>query len=367
MSATTTRSMVASRVVGALALTVLIVGSGTVLAGYGGRFSGAMHVDLRTDRAGLLLDRGAAVRVRGVRVGQVSNVASDGGQAVITLAIDPDRAARIPANVQAELKPTTIFGAKFVELVVPSAPSAQPLGDGQRVTETGGALEANEVFENLVGVLDSVQPAKVNKALSALSTGLSGRGKDLGTAISTANTYLGEIEPSLDDLRRDVRLAGQVAPVYQKAYPLYVDALDNFRTTSATLVQQQAAIGVFLDDLRVATGTTTALGVDASGPLTSAVSRLNKPTVTLNRYAPMLTCTVQGAAELDRMFVQSGSHYPSGGLVNSLLLPKGVTYKYPQDLPKVAEDGGPDCYGLPYISGTNPAKAYRFDDGVTSK
>ena len=79
----------------------------------------------------------AKVKMRGVQVGKVDSIDSlPNGQAALHLAMDPSQLHLIPANVLVDITSTTVFGAKFVELVPPAEPSAQPLHAGQ-------VLEAN--------------------------------------------------------------------------------------------------------------------------------------------------------------------------------------------------------------------------------
>ena len=49
----------------------------------------------------------------------------------LRLEIDPDQLQYIPANVEAQIRATTIFGAKFVDLVYPEQPHPQRLEAGQ--------------------------------------------------------------------------------------------------------------------------------------------------------------------------------------------------------------------------------------------
>jgi phospholipid/cholesterol/gamma-HCH transport system substrate-binding protein len=348
-------------------LIMTVVSIGVIVAvylGYQGAFSNEVNVLLRTQRAGLLLDKGAAVRILGIRVGTIRDVSAQGDTAVITIGIKQDRADDVPSNALVQLKPTTIFGAKYVELEMPRDPSPVPVAEGAVLKQSGSQVESNEVFKNVVDLLTAVQPQKVNSALSAVAGGLAGRGQKLGTSISQANDFLGGIEPSLDDAERDLTLATRVIPIYQKAYPSLVSTLDNFRTTSATLVTQRPAIGTFLQDLRIATGDTTALLVDASGPLGRAVNQLDKPTATLQRYAPEFSCFIKGAARLDQISLPAFSKYK--GVVSQVsLMPRAEPYSYPEDLPKVAADNGPNCYGLPFRSAENPIGQMTFDTGIT--
>src|ERR1700684_1119181 len=88
-------------------------------ASFAGTFRSYVPVTLTSDRAGLVMETGAKVELRGVQVGTVSQVGGGSKQASLRLEIDPDQIKYIPANVQAQISATTAFGAKFVELVDP--------------------------------------------------------------------------------------------------------------------------------------------------------------------------------------------------------------------------------------------------------
>ncbi|MCV4626884.1 MCE family protein, partial [Escherichia coli] len=79
-----------------------------------------------------------------------------------------------PANVEAQIRATTVFGAKFVDLIYPSDPSKQRLEPGQVIVSRNVTVEANTVFQNVVDVLEQVDPAKLNSTLYALAEGVRG-------------------------------------------------------------------------------------------------------------------------------------------------------------------------------------------------
>ena len=80
------------------------------------------------------METGAKVKLRGVQVGRVSRDRGGGSgphRCRCKLEIDPDQIKYIPANVEAQIRATTVFGAKFVDLVYPDDPSPQRLAAGQ--------------------------------------------------------------------------------------------------------------------------------------------------------------------------------------------------------------------------------------------
>ena len=65
--------------------------------------------------------------------------------------------------------------------------------------------EVNTVFQNLVNVLDQIDPAKLNSMLSALAEGVRGQGERIGQATTDANQVLLELNPRNETIRADWR------------------------------------------------------------------------------------------------------------------------------------------------------------------
>ena len=120
-------------------------------------------VTLTSDRSGLVMESNAKVKLRGVQVGRVAAIEGGSEPVKLKLEIYPDQIEHIPANVEAQIRATTVFGAKFVDLVYPSDPSPQRLEAGQVLRSRNVSVEVNTVFENVVGVLEQIDPAKLNR------------------------------------------------------------------------------------------------------------------------------------------------------------------------------------------------------------
>ena len=82
---------------------------------------------MTSDRSGLVMESNAKVKLRGVQVGRVASIIGGREPAPLKLEIDPDQIEHIPANVGAQIRATTVFGAKYVDLVYPSDPSPERL------------------------------------------------------------------------------------------------------------------------------------------------------------------------------------------------------------------------------------------------
>lgn len=310
-------------------------------------FRDTMPVTVVADRAGLVMNPDAKVKLHGAQVGKVASIEPlAGGGAALHLAIDPESVDAIPANVGAEITSSTVFGAKFVELVAPAAPSADPLRAGTVIQ--GGdhvTVELNTVFEQLVSVLSKVEPVKLNQTLGALSKSLSGRGEKFGKTLVALDSALSKINPSLDSLNHELAVAPTVFDAFADASPDLLATVDNATRISATVVDEQDS----LDALLVSGIGLADIGTDVlstnRGPLADVVHLLVPTTDLTNQYNPALTCGVAGLLPLAD---GPGLALPGAVLLQGFFLGR-ERYRYPGNLPKVAAKGGPQCTDLPNV------------------
>lgn len=338
---------------------VAVVALAVVL--FRGGYRDTAGVTVISDRAGLVMNPDAKVKMRGVQVGTVESVSyRPDGTADLKLAIDSSALHLIPSNVGVDIASSTVFGAKSVELVAPPNPSADALRDGQTLQGQRVMVEANTVFQQLVSVLDKIDPAKLNETLGALSAAFSGRGENFGQALSDFNSLLAKLEPSLPSLSRDIELTAPVANAYADAAPDLVRTMKNSTTLSDSIVDQQDNLDTFL----VSAIGLADIGNDVLGSNRAAFSTvldlLVPSTDVFQRYAPAIDCTLKG--------MQYTLHQPPqldpGVLVNVAFTLGIERYRYPANLPKVAAKGGPECMGLPYIGFGNRSKYLVTDTGA---
>src|ERR1700730_7423842 len=150
-----------------------------------GSFTETTPVTVLSPRAGLVMNPDAKVKMHGVQVGKVASIESrPDGQAALHLAMNPSDMRLIPANVLVDITSTTVFGAKFVELVPPADPSPQRLRAGQVLDGKHVTVEINTVFQELTSVLSNVDPVKLNETLGAIGSAVNGRGHTIGQMLS---------------------------------------------------------------------------------------------------------------------------------------------------------------------------------------
>jgi phospholipid/cholesterol/gamma-HCH transport system substrate-binding protein len=311
-------------------------------------FTPVTLVTVRADRAGLQLPKYGDVRVHGVLVGQVRSVTQDGSQAVIKLGLRPSAAKEIPDNVTVEIRPTTLFGQKYVSFVDPADPSGTPLHDGSvipasRVTTD---VELQQVLATLFPLLRSIRPGDLNSTLYALATALQGRGEQLGRTVEQLDSYLAAMNQHLPTLRKDLQLLADVSNTYALAAPDLVDLLRNATTTARTVAQKQAQLSGFLTSMtKLSQVSTRVLTTNEQGIIRE--SALAEPlTALLDTYSPEYTCLLQG---LDRYTGRLAQIFAGGRVRQSMSFDSVQRPAYTEaDRPEYGEVGhGPWCLGLP--------------------
>ena len=328
---------------------------------FAGTLRKEVPVTLTSDRAGLVMETNAKVKLRGVQVGRVAAIAGGKEPVVLKLQIDPDQIPYIPANVEAQIRATTVFGAKFVDLVYPDDPSPQRLAEGQVLKSRNVSTEVNTVFENIVDVLNQVDTAKLNSTLSALAEGVRGQGEKIGQATTDANQVLLELNPRSDTIREDWRALKGFNDAYSGAAQDILNVLNAASTTSQTITTNAKQ----LDALLLATIGLSNSGISLLAPnqanLIKAVNVLEPTTKLLYKYNPEYTCLLVGAKTL----LDTGGYEAPGGNGRTLVLDSALSlgkdpYHYPANLPVIGAKGGPGgkpgCGSLPDVAKNWPVR-----------
>ena len=97
------------------------------------------------------------------------------------------------------------------------------------------STEVNTAFQNLVSVLNQIDPAKLNAVLSALAEGFRGKGEAMGEATTDLNQVLLAINPRSDTIRADYRALKGFSDTYSAAAQDILTVLDAASTTSTTI------------------------------------------------------------------------------------------------------------------------------------
>jgi phospholipid/cholesterol/gamma-HCH transport system substrate-binding protein len=184
---------------GLVGLTVL-----ALLASYGVRYSFGAYdpgyeLTARFEGAGQNLDTQSVVKLRGVDVGQVESISlGDDDRAVVELRIEPD--VDVPASAVAVIRPISIFGPKFIDLIPGPGEAEGPyLAEGDEITHTRPALELTDILGDANELLEAVDPQDLTTILHTFAEGVDGLDQEIAESITNARTVLDGMVASSDD------------------------------------------------------------------------------------------------------------------------------------------------------------------------
>jgi virulence factor Mce-like protein len=315
-------------------------------------FTPVVSVRLETDRIGSQMRPGADVKIRGVVVGEVRDVQTAADGAALQLALDPDHAELIPANISARLLPKTLFGERFVALQMPEVPAPSAIADGEVIGQdrSRAAIEVEQVLTDLLPVLRAVRPDQLAVTLNALATALEGRGERLGDTLVDLERYLGEFQPAVPDLVAVFDHLGPVADTYAEAAPDLLTALAELTTTTRTVDEQEAQLRELYAEV---TGAAEDLGGFLEANRENVISLVATSRSTLEllaRYAPEYPCLfrqlVEGIPRAETVFGKGSEHPEIQRLTIEITASRGK-YRPGVDDPVYADKRGPRCYETP--------------------
>ncbi|WP_078942886.1 MCE family protein [Streptomyces viridochromogenes] len=354
------------RLYGIVFIAVLALLLGLSVAVYQQAFTPVVRITLEADSLGNQLDPRADVKLRGLLVGEVREVRADGTKATLDIALKPEHVAHIPSDVHARLLPKTLFGEKYVDLVPPAGAgpsSARPIRAGDVITQdrTRVGIEVQQLLNDLLPLLRTVQPGKLNATLAAFATALEGRGDRIGDNLTRLETYLRRLNPHLPSLTEDIARFAEVAEIYGDAAPDLMEILRNTVTTSRTIVDQKDRLAAALKTTTTVAGTAEDFLDDNGGRLIT-LGQVSRPTLELfARYSPEYPCLLAGLVRQEKA---SEEAFRGGKMHITLEVVRPQGAYEPGEEPRYGERSGPNCRDLPHPP--VPAPGAHLDDGSKS-
>ena len=339
---------------------------------YSGDFVDKTKLTMLSDRAGLVMDPGSKVTYNGVQIGRVAEideVERDGKPAAkFTLDVYPKYLHLIPANVDARIVATTVFGEKYVSMKAPEHPVSQRITPKNVIDSRSVTTEVNTLFQTITSIAEKIDPVKVNLTLSAAAQALSGLGDKFGQSIINGNDALDQINPRMPVIRHDIQQLAKLGDTFADAAPDLFDFLNNAATTAHTVHAQEKDLDRALL-AAVGFGTTGAEIFNKGGPYFARGAKDLLPTAQLlDTYSPAIFCSLRNLHDSEPKVAAFTSPYSLrseteifSGLGLALSLPGlGITaatlglsaltgliggapnpYIYPENLPRINAHGGP--------------------------
>src|SRR5438128_4567696 len=172
----------------------------------------------------------AEVRVSGVHVGTVIAITdAGGGDALVRMALQPG--IQLRQDTRAVIRPKTLLGEKFVELVRQQGSTQGYLASGAMIpkAQTGQAIE----IDDILNAMDAPTRKSMSESFRQLGIALDGRQQDIGAAL-----------PPLDATMTNLRPLARVGESRQQELDRI---LTNLNTIMQALADEQDQLGRIVD------------------------------------------------------------------------------------------------------------------------
>ncbi|MER7666383.1 MCE family protein [Streptomyces sp. NPDC096193] len=297
---------------------------------------------------------GSDVRVLGVRVGEVTEIAPEGGRVRVELEYEPGR--KIPAGAQAAIINSSVVSDRYVQML-PVYRGGPVMRDGAVIPQSRTAVpvELDRVFDSLHTTAEALGPKGANKdgSLSRLlgvsAANLDGQGEQMHRTVEDLSLAVTTLSDGRDDLFGTVRNL----QVFTAALAADDKSVRSFNDSLAAVADQLAGerkdLAAALKHLGVALGDISQFVKNNKTALTEDVKGLSKVTKVLvtqrAALAELLEVAPTGLSNLQN------AYNPSSGTLDTRNNPD-----HPQDpaallcsLLKTTGDAGgknPDCAEL---------------------
>jgi virulence factor Mce-like protein len=234
----------------------------------------------------------AEVRVSGVHVGSVLDITDDGdGGALVSMALQPGTQLR--QDTRAVIRPKTLLGEKFVELIRPQASSQPYLASGATIprSQTAQAVE----IDDILNAMDAPTRQAMSESFRQLGIALDGREADLNATLAPLDNTMTNLRPlarvgtsrqrELDRILTNLNIIMQALADEQEQLGQIVDSGDT--VMSAIASRDQALAGTVQHGASVFSSLDQAFnGVTAAD---RASLQKSPPTITAGRRTLSLT------------------------------------------------------------------------------
>lgn len=318
-------------------------------------FTATVDVKLQTSHIGLQLNRHADVKLRGIIVGEVRDVSTDGDFATVHLALKPDQVKEISSQVSARILPKTLFGEKYVALVPPPGPEGRAIKAGDTIArdKTAVGIEIEKVLNDALPLLQAVDPADLNATLNTLATALEGRGSEIADTLTQLDGYLKKLNPNVPNLIAALTKLTQVSKIYGDVTPDLARALRNLTVTGNTVVEKEKQLQTFFTDVQTLSTTGNAF-LKENEDRVIRLGEVSRPVLDLlERYSPEFPCFLK--VMTDTIPTLSDTFRDGRLNINLELITNQPTPYQPNETPVFGDHRGPTCVGRNYsVPGEHP-------------
>jgi len=260
------------------------------------------------------LSTGNDVKVSGIKVGTITDVALGDRGAIVTLAVDSD----VPLGDQttAHIRTGSLLGARIVTLE-PAGGKAMRPGDVIPLSRTGSPYSLNEAVNDLTTNIAATDTTVLNQSLDTLAATLDQIAPQLGPTFDGLSRLSKSLNSRSDTLDELLKNAGTVTQVLSERSQQVNTLILNGNDLLAVLVERRDAISGLLANTAAVAKNISGLIKDNEAELAPTLDRLNSVTAMLEKNRDDLSKALPGL----KKFEFSGSEAVSNGAYYSAYVP----------------------------------------------
>jgi phospholipid/cholesterol/gamma-HCH transport system substrate-binding protein len=227
---------------------------------------------------------GQDVRIAGVRVGEIKNVAvnTDRTTAVVEFAVD--KQSVLTQGTAATIKYRNLVGERYLALSQGVGP-ATPLRDGALIplARTQSALDLTVLFNGFKPLFAALSPKDVNELSGEIISVLQGEGGSINSLLAHTASLTSTLADRDQVIGRTVTNLNTVLSTVDAHDKAFGELLTQLQRFVSGLAQDRQTIGASLTNINDLAGETAGLLSAARPPLKSDIADLNALAATLNK------------------------------------------------------------------------------------
>ncbi|MFB1298010.1 MCE family protein [Mycobacterium sp. pW049] len=266
---------------------------------------------LFTEAGGLTV--GNDVTVSGIKVGSVSSIELDNGDALVGFTIDGKYA--LGSDTTAHIRTGTLLGERVLALDSAGSGTLDP----QQVippSRTSSPYSLTDAVSELTSNTANTDTASLNQSLDTLSATLDQIAPQLGPTFDGLSRLSRSLNSRNESLAELLRTAGEVTGIFSERSRQVNALILNANDLLAVLNERRYAITSLLSNISAVSQQLSALVADNEAELAPALERLNNVTRMLERNRDNLAKMLPGAA---KYYLTQGEIVSNGAYYNALI------------------------------------------------
>lgn len=262
------------------------------------------------------LKRGDSVRVSGIRVGTVNDVALQPDNTVL-VEFDASPDVVLTTGTKAAVRYLNLVGDRYLELLDgPGSTKIQPQGTQIPRERTEPALDLDLLLGGLKPVIRGLNPQDVNALTNSLIQILQGQSGNVESLFAKTSSFTNAIADNGETVRQLIDNLNAVMATIAKDGGKFSGAVDRLEKLISGLAADRDPIGEAITALDTGTASLADLLTQARPPLAGGVDQLNRVAPLLEKDKPLLDISLQKAPQNYKKLVRLGAY---GSFLNQYL------------------------------------------------